>query len=307
MSLTSPSAAQAEQPVATGTVPESERATVDATGGGGSQQMTRQGSKRPGLGTVVWVGAGLMVLFLVVPLVAIVIRTAQAGQGLSAAGLATLWQALSLSLVTTAIAMVLIVLLGTPLAYLLARRSFRGRQLLDSLVDLPIVLPPAVAGIALLVAFGRRGLVGQWLAELGITVGFTTGAVIMAQVFVAAPFYIRAAKGGFARIDADLEAAAADLGAPPPRVFTTVTLPLALPGLAAGAVLAWARALGEFGATIMFAGNFPGVTQTMPLAIYSRYGAGDLQSALLMSFILLLISLLILVGFRLAGGDRDRR
>jgi molybdate transport system permease protein len=127
----------------------------------------------------------------------------------------------------------------------------------------------------------------------------------MAQIFVAAPFYVRAAKGGFARIDADLEAAAADLGAPPLRIFTTVTLPLALPGLAAGAVLAWARALGEFGATIMFAGNFPGVTQTMPLAIYSRYGAGDLQSALLMSFILLAVSLLILVGFRLAGGDRD--
>jgi molybdate transport system permease protein len=267
--------------------------------------MRRWPGDNYGLNAALLVAAGVMVLFLVVPLLAVVIRTVETSQGLTEATLASLRQAITLSLVTTAVAMAVIILFGTPLAYLLARRSFRGRRLIDTLVDLPIVLPPAVAGIALLMAFGRRGVVGHWLAELGLTLGFTSAAVVMAQVFVAAPFFVRAAKSGFARIDTDLEAAAADLGAPPLRVFTTITLPLALPGLAAGAVLAWARALGEFGATIMFAGNFPGVTQTMPLAIYSRYGAGDLQSALLMSFILLMISLLILVGFRLAGGDRE--
>lgn len=260
-----------------------------------------------GFGPAVWIAAGVLILFLAVPLAAMVIRAAAASRGLTAAGVETLRQAITLSLVTTAVAMVVIVLLGTPLAYLLARRSFPGRQLLDSLVDLPIVLPPAVAGIALLMAFGRRGVVGQWLAEWGITIGFSPAAVVMAQVFIAAPFFVRAAKSGFARVDRELEDAAADLGASPVRVFTTITLPLALPGLAAGAVLAWARALGEFGATIMFAGNFPGVTQTMPLAIYSRYGAGDLQAALLMSFVLLVVSLLILIGFRLAGGNRQER
>ncbi len=258
-----------------------------------------------GFGPAVWSAAALLILFLAVPLAAMVIRAAEESRGLTAAGLDTLRQAITLSLVTTAIAMGVIVLLGTPLAYLLARRAFPGRQVLDSLVDLPIVLPPAVAGIALLMAFGRRGVVGQWLAEWGITVGFSTAAVIMAQVFIAAPFFVRAAQGGFARVDRDLEDAAADLGASPVRVFTTITLPLALPSLAAGAVLAWARALGEFGATIMFAGNFPGVTQTMPLAIYARYGAGDLQAALLMSFVLLVVSLLILLGFRLVGGRQD--
>ncbi|MDQ3226736.1 MAG: ABC transporter permease, partial [Chloroflexota bacterium] len=189
-----------------------------------------------------------------------------------------------------------------PLAYLLARRSFRGSRLIDVLVDLPIILPPAVAGIALLMAFGRYGLVGRWLNDAGITVGFTTTAVVLAQIFIAAPFFVRASKAGFTRIDRDLEDAAADLGASPGKVFRTVTLPMAFPSLAAGAVLAWARALGEFGATIMFAGSFPGVTQTMPLAIYGRFGAGDLPSALLLSIVLLALSMVVLLGLRLLGG-----
>jgi molybdate transport system permease protein len=168
----------------------------------------------------------------------------------------------------------------------------------DTLVDLPIVLPPAVAGIALLMAFGRNGVLGRWLSEQGITVGFTTAAVVLAQIFIAAPFFVRAAKSGFMRVDRDLEEAAADLGASPTRVFRTVTLPLVMPSLVAGGVLAWARAMGEFGATIMFAGNFPGITQTMPLAIYGRFGAGDLSSALLLSFVLLLASLVVLLGLR---------
>ena len=197
--------------------------------------------------------------------------------------------------------MVIVVVLGTPLAYFLARRTFPGMQLVDTLVDLPIVLPPAVAGIALLMAFGRYGLIGQWLTPFGITIGFTSIAVVMAQVFTAAPFFVRATRAGFARVDRDMEDAASDLGAPPERVFQTVTLPMAMPSLAAGIVLAWARALGEFGATIMFAGNFPGMTQTMPLAIYSRFGAGDLSSALLLSLVLLATSLFVLLGLRLGG------
>jgi molybdate transport system permease protein len=203
---------------------------------------------------------------------------------------------------TTAMTMVIVIALGTPLAYLLARRRFPGAAAVEALVDLPIVLPPAVAGIALLVAFGRNGLIGRWLAEGGVTVGFTTVAVVMAQIFVSAPFYVIAARGGFARVDSDVEAAAADLGATPGQVFRTVTLPLIAPSLIAGAVLAWARALGEFGATIMFAGNFPGVTQTMPLAIYGRFGAGDLSTALLLSVVLLIASLIVLVGVRITGG-----
>jgi molybdate transport system permease protein len=159
-----------------------------------------------------------------------------------------------------------------------------------------------VAGIALLIAFGRYGVVGRWLNEVGITVGFTSTAVVLAQTFIAAPFFIRASSAGFTRVDRDLEDAASDLGASPGKVFRTVTLPMAFPSLLAGAMLAWARALGEFGATIMFAGNFPGVTQTMPLAIYARFGAGDLSSALLLSLALLVISLIVLIGLRMIGG-----
>ena len=254
-----------------------------------------------GLGLAVWLAAAILVLFLAVPLAAIVWRAVGQSRGSNPEALATLRQALTLSLITSVAALAIIVALGTPLAYLLARRRFRGLRLIDTLVDLPIVLPPAVAGIALLMAFGRRGIVGRWLAEAGITVGFTTTAVVLAQVFVAAPFFVRAAKSGFARVDRDLVNAAADLGAPPVAVFRTVTLPLAWPGLVAGAVLAWARAIGEFGATIMFAGNFPGVTQTMPLAIYGRFGAGDLQSALLLSLVLLVASIVVLLGVRLLG------
>jgi molybdate transport system permease protein len=248
-----------------------------------------------------WALAALLVLYLVVPVVALLLRTFGSGEGWDEKTLSVLRQAIGLSLSTTGIAMLFVLVLGTPLAYLLARRRFPGATVVEALVDLPIVLPPAVAGIALLVAFGRNGLVGQWLAEGGITLGFTTWAVVLAQIFVSAPFYVIAARAGFTRVDRDMEESAADLGAPPLRVLRTVTLPLALPSLVAGAVLAWARALGEFGATIMFAGSFPGVTQTMPLAIYGRFGAGDLPTALLLSTVLLLSSLAVLVGVRFAG------
>jgi molybdate transport system permease protein len=240
-------------------------------------------------------------VFLALPLVALVVKTLPVLGDLSAEGRADLWQALRLSLVTTAITAGLILLFGIPASFLLARRRFPGLRLVNALIDLPIVLPPAVAGIALLMAFGRKGLLGGWLADLGITVGFSTAAVVLAQCFVAAPLFIRAARVGFQMIDPDLEGAAALDGASPLAVMLTITLPLAQPSLIAGIVLAWARALGEFGATIMFAGNFPGVTQTMPLAIYARFGSGDLTSALILSTVLLAASLLVLLGVRLIG------
>jgi molybdate transport system permease protein len=261
----------------------------------------RGGASRGPANLVLWTLSALLLLFLAIPVVALLVRAFGSGEGWDARAFEVLRQALGLSLVTTTLAMVFVIALGTPLAYLLARRRFAGAAVVEALVDLPIVLPPAVAGIALLVAFGRNGLIGQWLAKGGITLGFTTAAVVMAQLFVAAPFYVIAARGGFARVDRDLEEAATDLGAPPGKVFRTVTLPLIAPSLIAGAVLAWARALGEFGATIMFAGSFPGITQTMPLAIYGRFGAGDLPAALLLSVVLLIASLVVLIGIRIAG------
>ena len=184
-------------------------------------------------------------------------------------------------------------LMDTPLAYWLARHRFRGRQLIDTLLDLPMVLPPAVAGIALLVAFGRRGLVGASLNELGITLAFTQTAVVLAQLFVAAPFYVKAAIAGFGAVDQDLEQAAALDGASGWGIFRYITVPLAWPTLFGGAVMTWARALGEFGATIIFAGNFPGRTQTMPLAIYIGFEL-DLNVALTLAVILLATSFFVL-------------
>jgi molybdate transport system permease protein len=249
---------------------------------------------------------GLVLLTL--PTAAMVLRAIEARDVLADPGSrALLREALVLSLWTSMLSLVIIILVGTPIAWVLARVDFPGRPVVDALIDLPIILPPAVAGIALLSAFGRRGLLGGWLAELGLTVGFTTLAVIMAQIFVSAPFYIRTARAGFSRLDRTVEEAAADLGASPWHVFRTVTLPLCRASLVAGAVLAWARALGEFGATIMFAGNRVGVTQTMPLAIYERFGAGDLRTALVMSGILLIASVSFLVIVRLLGEQAPPR
>ncbi len=249
---------------------------------------------------------GLAILTL--PTLAMVLRALEAREVLNdARSRELLREALVLSLWTSMLSLVIIVILGTPIAWVLTRVPFRGRGLVDALVDLPIILPPAVAGIALLSAFGRRGILGSWLESMGISVGFTTTAVIMAQIFVSAPFYIRTARAGFSRLDTTIEEAAADLGAAPWRVFWTVTLPLCRASLVAGAVLAWARALGEFGATIMFAGNRVGVTQTMPLAIYERFGAGDLNAALVMSGILLIASVAFLVIVRVLGESGTSR
>jgi molybdate transport system permease protein len=209
-------------------------------------------------------------------------------------------EAFRLSAITTAITLVCAVAFGTPIAYLLARWSFPGRKLLDTLVDHPIVVPPAVAGVALLIAFGRRGIFAPLLAAAGIQLSFSTAAVVLAQLFVASPFYVRAARAGFLAVDRRLEEASATLGAGPLLTFRRITIPLALPSLIGGAVLTWARALGEFGATIMFAGNLVGVSQTMPLAVYLKLESGDLPAALAVSIVLVLASLVVLLVVRFA-------
>ena len=229
-----------------------------------------------------------MLLFLLLPLVALLLRIPLA-QLLANLASREVAQAISLSMLTTALTVALTVAFGTPAAYLLARRRGRVYTALDTLIDLPMVLPPSVAGIALLVAFGRRGLLGQYLSVAGVELAFTSAAVVLAQIFVAAPFYIRAAAAGFAAVDPELEQAAALDGAGPPLVFRYVTAPLAGPALLGGAVMTWARALGEFGATIIFAGNFVGRTQTMPLAIYQGFEQ-DLDVALTLAAILLAVS-----------------
>lgn len=239
-----------------------------------------------------WLLALPMLLFLVLPLVALIARIEPAifFENLTNRQVA---QAISLSLTTTAVSTCVTLLCGTPLAYLLARQSFRGRALIDTLLDLPMVLPPSVAGIALLITFGRRGWIGAYLTALGINLAFSQTAVILAQIFVAAPFYIKAAITGFAGVERDLEQAAAIDGASGWRIFRYITAPLAWPVLFGGAVMTWARALGEFGATIIFAGNFPGRTQTMPLAIYIGFEL-DLNIALTLAAILLATSFLVL-------------
>lgn len=246
--------------------------------------------RRPGLGLLL--GGLPMLAFLALPLVALALRVPlDRVWGVLASREAA--QAIRLSLITSGIAVALALAGGTPVALLLARRRFRGRVLLDTLIDLPMVLPPSVAGIALLVAFGRRGLLGSSLRLAGIELPFTAAAVVLAQLFVAAPFYIKAAASGFAGVDAELEEAAALDGAAPRQVFRFITAPLAWPALLGGAVMTWARALGEFGATIIFAGNFVGRTQTMPLAIYQGFEQ-DLTLALSLSLILLVVSFTVL-------------
>ncbi|HET7771562.1 MAG TPA: ABC transporter permease [Chloroflexota bacterium] len=246
-------------------------------------------------------GAALVVLLLAVPLLALLWRTLEGGALLPAMGNPLVGQALRLSLITSAVSLGLAVLCGTPLAYGLARANFPGRGAIDALVDVPVVLPPAVAGIALLMAFGRRGVLGAPLDALGISLAFTPIAVVLAQSFVAVPFYVRAARTGFAGVDRDLEGAARVDGASALDVFRHITVPLAAPSLLTGAVLCWARALGEFGATIMFAGSFRGRTQTMPLAIYAALES-DLSATLALSAILVAVSVAVLGVIRAISG-----
>lgn len=236
----------------------------------------------------IWLLALPLLAFLVLPLLALVLRLEWSDFWANLTN-SVIVQAVGLSLATTLMATVLSLSLGGPLAYLLARRTFRGRVIIDTLIDLPMVLPPAVAGIALLMAFGRRGLVGAPLAEFGISISFTQVAVVLAQCFVAAPYFVKAATAGFAGVERELEQAAALDGASRAQVLRHITIPLAWPALFSGAVMTWARALGEFGATIIFAGNLPGRTQTMPLAIYLGFER-NLDVAVTLSVILLVIS-----------------
>lgn len=243
------------------------------------------------------VPAAVGALFLLVPLVALVVRAPWSGLARILSD-ANVLSALRLSLVCATAATAVSVALGVPLAWALARVRARGVSLLRALVIVPLVLPPVVGGVALLLALGRRGLVGQHLEQwFGISLPFTTAGVIVAETFVAMPFLVITVEGAFRAADRGLEEAAATLGASRFVVFRRVTLPLVAPSLAAGAVLCWARALGEFGATITFAGNFPGRTQTMPLAVYVALES-DPESAIALSLVLLAVSVLVLAGLR---------
>lgn len=240
----------------------------------------------------------VMLVFLTLPLAAVFLKVLPREGLWQAVRHPLVTEALRLSVLTSSCSLLVALVFGTPIAYLLARRRSRRAVLLDTLIDLPMVLPPTVAGVALLMAFGRRGVLGAWLDVVGVHISFTPVAVVMAQSFVGAPFYIRAARAGFQSVDQELERVAYTLGHSAFSTFLRVTIPLASPALLGGAVMAWARALGEFGATIMFAGNMSGRTQTMPLAIYTAMES-DLTAALVLSALLVLVSFGVLFIVRL--------
>jgi molybdate transport system permease protein len=248
--------------------------------------------------------AGLSTLFLGLPVAALVARAILDGLFIRALTAQVVLSALVLSLITTAISLALTVSLGLPLAYVLARRRFRGAGLVEAIVDLPLVLPPSVAGLALLLALGRRGLLGGPLGAVGIEIPFTTLAVVLAQTFVSAPFFVRAARTGIAGVDRDFEDAARVDGASDIEVFRHITVPLAGSALAAGLVMSWARSLGEFGATIMFAGNVEGRTQTLPLVVYGEFQAGNLDASIAAAAILVLAAFGVLVAVRVLHWGR---
>jgi len=270
----------------------------------GAMTRRRASSVRVGGDLPVRVVAALAALSLGLPVLVLLVRAVAGGALAEAAGLRVVVDALVLSLVTTSASLVLSVALGLPLAYVLARRTFRGQTIVETLVDLPIVLPPSVAGLALLLLLGRRGLLGEPLSLLGLTIPFTTIAVVLAQTFTSAPFFIRSARSGFATVDRDLEDAARVDGGSERQVFRTITVPLAATALAAGLVLTWARALGEFGATIMFAGNVEGRTQTLPLVVYGEFQGGDLDATIAAAAILVLAAFGVLVAVRLLRSGR---
>ncbi len=256
--------------------------------------------RRPGDGGVpapLLVPAVLAVAFLVLPLVGLVVRAPWSDLG-SRLVEPAVGQALRLSLVAATLATLLSLVLGVPLAWVLARSRMPGRSVLRALVTVPLVLPPVVGGVALFLVLGRQGIVGSWLYETtGYALPFTTAAVVVAETFVAMPFLVISVEGALRAADARFEDAAATLGADRWTTFRRVTLPLVAPGIAAGAVLSWARALGEFGATITFAGNFPGTTQTMPLAVYLALQS-DPEAAIVLSLVLLAVSLATLLLLR---------
>nr|WP_202455673.1 ABC transporter permease [Streptomyces sp. SID8367] len=264
---------------------------------GGPRRRRAGGRNFRGAPLPLLVPALIGLAFLVLPLIALLVRTpwSELPSQLTSA---SVWQALRLSLLCATAATLVSLVIGVPLAWLLARVEFPGRGVVRALVTLPLVLPPVVGGVALLSALGRNGVVGQWLDSwFGITLPFTTAGVVVAEAFVAMPFLVISVEGTLRAADPRFEEAATTLGASRFTAFRRVTLPLIAPGIAAGAVLAWARALGEFGATITFAGNFPGRTQTMPLAVYLALQS-DPEAAIALSLVLLAVSVAVLAGLR---------
>ena len=261
-------------------------------------RITNGGNRGATLGLLAPAGMAatvIYVLFIGLPVVALLVRAGQQDGFLAGLSGDLVLQALRLTIVTSVISLAIVVVVGTPFALLLARRSSPALRVIDTFVELPIVLPPVVAGVAMLMAFGRNGLLGPALSSVGITLPFTTAAVIFAQIFVAAPFYIRAARIGFAAVDPAYEEVSQTLGVSPWATFWRLTLPVAWPSLLTGLTLAWARAVSEFGATIMFAGNLTGRTQTMPLAIMTAMES-SLGAALALAVLLLAMSALALVA-----------
>ncbi|MFH9429774.1 molybdate ABC transporter permease subunit [Streptomyces sp. NPDC017615] len=264
---------------------------------GGGSRRPRVRAARRGVPVALLVPGLLAMAFLLVPLLALLVRAPWRSLP-SQLSSTEVWQALQLSLISATAATAVALVLGVPLAWLLARTEFPGRGLVRALVTLPLVLPPVVGGVALLLALGRNGIVGKSLDDwFGITLPFTTAGVVVAEAFVAMPFLVISVEGTLRAADPRYEEAATTLGASRFTAFRRVTLPLIAPGIAAGAVLAWARALGEFGATITFAGNFPGRTQTMPLAVYLAL-QNDPEAAIALSLILLAVSIAVLACLR---------
>ena len=250
------------------------------------------------LAALAGLAAAVLLGFVILPILAIFLRVPP-GRLVAQLHSRVTIQALTVSLKTTVIALALIVAIGTPTAYLLGTRRFRGMSIVLTLIELPLVLPPAVAGIGLFAAFGRVGLLGGSLRAVGVELDFTQAAVVMALSLVAMPFFVRQAVAAFASLDPQLLAASRTLGAGAGRTFFRVAVPLARHGLSAGAALAWARALGEFGATIVFAGSFQGRTQTLPLAIYEQFSRGDLNTALAVAALLVAVSGGLLLAIRI--------
>jgi molybdate transport system permease protein len=270
---------------ATGRAPETRPARVGLAGRSWGQHTLR----------AVAILAGL---FFGLPVVVLVARALLDGSLAEALATPAVLDALRLSLLTTSVSLAITVTIGLPLAFVFARHRFPGVGLLEVAASLPIVLPPSVAGLALLLVFGRRGLLGAPLDILGVSVPFTTLAVVIAQVFVSAPFFIRSAKAGIAAVERDLEDAARVDGASDRQLLRAITLPLAGGALAAGMLMSWARSLGEFGATIMFAGNLEGRTQTLPLVVYGEFQGGDLDASIAAAVILVLATVAVLLAVR---------
>lgn len=263
---------------------------------------------RTGLGWLFAAPAVLAMAFFTVPMVALIWRAASSGELADNITSDLVLDSLRISAITSTVTLVVAILIGTPLAYLLARKQFRGKIVVDMLLDLPIVLPPTVAGVALLVTLGRRGVIGDPLDASGIEVAFTTTAVVLAQLFVSAPFYIRTVKAGFEGVEPVYEGVASTLGASPLRTFWRVTLPLAWPSIVAGAILCWARALSELGATLIFAGNLQGRTQTMPLAIISAFESGrSIDVPIALSVILVAAAAVLLLMLRILARSAPAR